>query len=78
MILSGIDPYSDEHFCNEAPHKRFHVETDFGRIEELRRRGTPTFTNDAHVARTTGLSLWSEDAEMYAIATGRCGASGEG
>jgi len=59
VILTGIDPHSDGHFYNDDLYKRLHVETDVALIEELRRRGAPIFTADAHVARLTGLNLWS-------------------
>lgn len=70
VILSGIDPYSEGHFYNEAGPKRLHVGTDLALIEELRRRGAPIFTADPHVARTTGLDLWTAKSEVYATAAG--------
>ena len=70
VILTGIDPHSGGHFYNEAARKRLHVETDLGLIEALRRRGAPIFTADAHVARTTGLDLWSAKVDVRAATAG--------
>lgn len=62
VIISGIDPRSTGHVYNDLGLKRLHAATDLGILQDLSDRGLPLYTADPHVAQSTGLALWTEEA----------------
>ncbi len=59
VIISGIDPTSSGHIYNDLGLRRLHAATDASLLNELRLRGLPLYTADAHVAEGTSLPLWT-------------------